>query len=111
MDRKTQKINPPNYKKIYADILAKKFPHKVKDCTSILLKEELSFLDIIKLNQRIFGYNEISSINQRLRSYDNQTIIEILNYQKTHKLNNSQLSLHFKLSRNTIAKWKMHFAV
>lgn len=111
MDRKKQKISQPYYKKIYSDILTKKFPEKVNECKSILSKKELSILDIIQLNQQIFGYNEIFSDNQRLRSYDNQSIVEILEYQKKYNLNNTQLSIHFKLSRNTIAKWKSKFKV
>ncbi len=111
MDREKQKISQPYYKKIYFDILVRKFPEKIGECTSILSKEELSVLDIIQLNQRIFGCHEISSDNQRLRSYDYQSIFKILEYQKKYNLNNSQLSIHFKMSRNTIAKWKKEFTV
>lgn len=111
MDRKKQKISQPHYKKIYSDILTKKFPEKINECKSILSKKELSILDIIQLNQQIFGYNEICSDNQRLRSYDDQSIVEILEYQKKNNLNNTQLSIHFKLSRNTIAKWKSNFKI
>lgn len=111
MDREKQKITQPYYKKIYFDLLAKKFPDKVKECTSILSKAELGVLDIIQLNQRIFGHHEVSADNQRLRSYDDESILRILEYQKKYKLNNSQLSLHFKLSRNTIAKWKSNYNI
>lgn len=48
-------------------------------------------------------------MNQKYRSYDKATIIEILNYQKKNSLNNTQLSNHFKLSRNTVTKWKTLF--
>ncbi|MBE4948131.1 transposase [Chryseobacterium culicis] len=111
MDRKKQKITQPYYKKIYTDILTMKFPEKIDECNSILSKEELGILDIIQLNQRIFGSEEISSENQRLRSYDDETVIQILEYQKKYRLNNTQLSNHYKLSRNTITKWKNHFKV
>lgn len=111
MDRKKQKITQPYYKKIYTDILTMKFPEKIDECNSILSKEELGILDIIQLNQRIFGSEEISSENQRLRSYDDETVIQILEYQKKYRLNNTQLSNHYKLSRNTITKWKIHFKV
>lgn len=111
MDRKKQKISQPYYKKIYSDILTKKFPEKINECKSILSKKELSVLDIIQLNKQIFGYKEIFSDNQRLRSYDDQSIVEILEYQKEYNLNNTQLSIHFKLSRNTIAKWKSNFKI
>ncbi|CAI8771427.1 helix-turn-helix domain-containing protein [Chryseobacterium sp. IT-36CA2] len=111
MDRKKQKIEQPYYKKIYTDILQIKFPEKIDECQSILSKEKLGVLDIIKLNQKIFGIEEISSENQRLRSYDDETIIQILEYQKKYKLNNTQLSNHYKLSRNTITKWKSCFKI
>ncbi|HUH25918.1 MAG TPA: helix-turn-helix domain-containing protein [Flavobacterium sp.] len=48
-------------------------------------------------------------MNQKYRSYDKATIIEILNYQKKNGLNNTQLANHFKLSRNTVAKWERLF--
>ncbi|SHM16333.1 hypothetical protein SAMN05444360_108184 [Chryseobacterium carnipullorum] len=111
MKKGKHEVNPPYYKKIYSDILAKKFPDKLNECESILSKKQLSVLDIIQLNQRIFGNHEIFSENQRLRSYDDPSILKILNYQKKHNLNNTQLSIHFKLSRNTIAKWKSKFKV
>jgi hypothetical protein len=103
-------MNQPFYKKIYTDILNKKFPHKIKECNVILLKDTLSFLDIIQLNQRIFGNQEISSDNQRLRSYNTEAILEILEYQKKYSLNNSQLAIHFRLSRNTVTRWKRNFS-
>ncbi|KAB1231619.1 transposase [Chryseobacterium viscerum] len=111
MDREKQKITQPYYKKIYSDILIRKFPEKIDDCQSILSKGELNVLDIIQLNQRIFGCHEVSSDNQKLRSYDDYSIVKILEYQKKHNLNNTQLSLHFKLSRNTITKWKNNYEV
>ncbi|MGN7863545.1 helix-turn-helix domain-containing protein [Chryseobacterium sp.] len=109
MNKEKQKVTPPYYKKIYSDILVKKFPDKLNECKSILSKGQLNVLDIIQLNQRIFGNSEIFSENQKLRSYDDQSILKILNYQKKHNLNNTQLSIHFKLSRNTITKWKSKF--
>lgn len=96
----------PDYKRIYSDILTIKYPHKISECEGILSKKTVSVLDVIKLNTIIFGSFKD---NQKHRSYDKATIFEILNYQKKNKLNNSQLALHFKLSRSTIAKWKKHF--
>lgn len=99
-----------NYRQIYTDIINKNLPHKKKECKSLLQKENLSAIDIIELNKKIFGLKkETESINQRHRSYSKTDIIQILEYQKKHKLNNSQLANHFSLSRNTIAKWKKMF--
>lgn len=103
----------PNYKRIYSDILIRKFPHKREECKSLLNKEILSVFDILHLNQKIFGLSDKNTeiFNQKHRSYKNTDIFQILNYQKKHKLNNSQLASHFKLSRNTVAKWRKLFLV
>lgn len=104
---------PPNYKRIYTDLIKKKHPEKEISCKSILKKEKLSALDIIKVNQIIFGSTnkDAEADNQKHRSYNKSAIVEILKYQKKNNLNNSQLAIHFKLSRNTVAKWKKMYAV
>lgn len=112
MDQKTQKIgNIPNYKQIYKDLIEQKYPHKKAICANILEKEQLNFLDVIELSQLIFETvsKKTLEMNQKYRSYDKATIVEILNYQKENGLNNTQLSIHFKLSRNTVTKWKALF--
>lgn len=112
MDRKTQeKFIKPNYYRIYSDIIDKKYPHKRESCEKILNKQELSVLDVIKLNTLIFDIKEINNIsfNQKCRAYDSQAIFEILHYQKINNLNNRQLASHFQLSRNTVTRWKKIF--
>lgn len=85
-----------------------KYPGKIELCSNILNKEYMSILDVIKLNRLLFETdNEIA--NQKLRSYDKRTVLEILHYQKENKLNNIQTAVHFKLSRNTITRWKKSF--
>lgn len=98
----------PNYKKIYNDILDKKYPEKKQVCESILKKLKIESFDVIRLNELIFNSNDkrLLKKNQSFRSYDEQTILRILKYQKDHGLNNVQLAAHFKLSRNTVAKWQ-----
>ena len=99
-----------NYNKIFSDIIEKKYPHKKEECLALLQKQVLTTIDIIKLNQKIFGIskeNEISNLQHR--SYVKSDILQILDYQKKHKLNNSQLANHFKLSRNTVSKWRKIF--
>lgn len=49
------KNNQPDYKTIYSDILHKKPPEKKAECFPLLEKENLSVLDIIELNKKIFG--------------------------------------------------------
>ncbi|MDN3692311.1 helix-turn-helix domain-containing protein [Chryseobacterium tructae] len=87
------------------DILELKYPEKKEICAEVLNKEELETLDVIMLNTMIFGDHK-SNQNQRHKSYDKNSILEILNYQKKNPCSNKDLSLLFKISRNTITKWK-----
>ncbi|EJL67793.1 hypothetical protein [Chryseobacterium populi] len=98
----------PDYKRIYTDIIEKKFPQKRSFCEKILTKSRLSSFDILQLNALIFSHTEkeTSKINQQLRSYDQQSIFKILEYQKKYNYTNTQLAQYFNLSRNTVAKWK-----
>lgn len=103
----------PNYRAIYTDIVNNKFPHKRSKFQFYLDKENWSTIDIIKLNQEIFGVNDkvLTSFNQTLRSYKKEDIIRILDFQKKNHLNNSQVASHFNMSRNTVAKWKKMFLI
>lgn len=100
----------PDYNRIYLDILQRKFPEKLEQYRDYLLtKSKLSVLDVVRLNESIFGKAQYE--DQKYRSYDKATIIEILEYQKKNRLNNTQLAQHFRLSRNTVASWKKKFIV
>lgn len=112
MDQQTQKINRPFYKKIYEEMIHKKYPDKMDYCRCYLEKEEISCIDILSLNQIISksGYDKYNQVN-KYKSYDTETIINILEFQKKNQLNNSKLSLHFNISRNSITKWKKIFLV
>lgn len=105
------KIIKPNYKKIYTDLLKLKFPEKEKECFQLLKKNDFTELDVIEIENIIFGkQNPKSELNNRRhRSYNRAAIFKILDYQKENNLNNSQLAIHFGLSRNTIAKCKKIF--
>ena len=105
--------NLPDYVKIYSDMIHKKYPDKKQDCMKFLMKNNLSALDVLALNKKIFGISDkkTETINRKHRSYSKKDILEILAYQKKHNLNNSQLAEHFKLSRNTVSKWKSIFVV
>ena len=101
-----------NYQQIFRDILDAKYPDKKKVCIPLLQNENLSAMDIVKINTEIFGISrENETSNQKHRSYHKSDILKILNYQKKHNCNNSQLANHFKLSRNTVAKWRKMFLV
>ena len=103
--------NSINYKALYTDIINDLYPNELSLYQDILNKEQLSFFDISKLNRLIFidKNRNNSKVNQKFKSYQEKDILFILDYQKTNKLNNTQLAIHFKLSRNTVAKWKKNY--
>lgn len=112
MDKKAQKrVIIPNYKRIYEDLLDRKYPHKKEACKAVLAKEKLNSMDVFLLNDLIFEKEtkEENENDQKYRSYDKTSILKILQYQAKNKLNNTQLADHFGLSRNTVAKWKKMF--
>ncbi|PQA89901.1 transposase [Chryseobacterium shigense] len=113
MDKKVRKITIPDYKKIFQDVIIYKHPEKKNECLTFLKKKSLSTLDVIQLNAIIFkNHSEMDKVtNQKHRSYDQSTILQILDYQKSNHLNNIQTALYFKISRNTVTKWKKHFLV
>ena len=104
------KVNP-HYKKIYSDLIASKFPNRLEEFKPYFNKtNQLSAIDVIRINEQLFGI-QISKDNKRLRSYEEKDIREILNYQKNYNLNNTLTAKQFKISRNTVAKWKKVFIV
>lgn len=98
----------PDYHKIFTDMIEEACPGKLSDYTDILGKESLSVQDVITLNARInrTADRAIHTANQKHKAYSISDIREILNYGQKHKLNNTQLAAHFKMSRNTVGKWK-----
>ncbi|MDG4654303.1 helix-turn-helix domain-containing protein [Chryseobacterium arthrosphaerae] len=106
-------MEQPNYKKIFTNILETKYPEKIPYCQIILNKKRLSSLDVLTINNIIFNNPEkaFHILHQKHKSYDKNTIMELLNYQKKHQLNNTELAKRFKLSRNTVAQWKNKFQI
>ncbi|MBB6369052.1 helix-turn-helix domain-containing protein [Chryseobacterium shigense] len=105
-------MNCPNYNKIYTDLIERKFPEKKEEFAPLLTREIKNSLEIIKINNIIFNRQdkEINFLNQRLRSYDEESIKRVLEYQVSNRLNNREMASLFKFSRNTIAKWRKTFA-
>ncbi|MBL3547296.1 helix-turn-helix domain-containing protein [Chryseobacterium sp. KMC2] len=103
----------PNYKLIFLDILEEKFPEKKESCMSLLNKKEISQLDVMALKKKIFGNTDPSkdNLSQKHRAYNKKDILEILSYQKENRLSIVQTASHFKMSRNTISKWKKHYKI
>lgn len=106
-----QILTGPNYQKIFQDIIAYDFPDVKKECKSILTKAKLTSRDVIALNQTIFKSKTKNHVeSSKYRSYDLQSISEILDYQRKNELNDTQLAAHFSVSRNTIRRWKANFS-
>jgi DNA-binding helix-hairpin-helix protein with protein kinase domain len=101
----------PDYKKIYTDIILRKHPEKYNLCSPLLQKKNLSVLDIIKLNALVFSFEDQKTtlFTRKQRSYDESSILEILEYQNRNAYSNTKIGKQFKISRNTIAKWKKLF--
>jgi len=98
----------PNYQRIFEDIIIKRCPKRKEEFNHYLTKKQFSIMDVITLNAKIFKLNDKETLdfNQKHKSYDQETILQILTYQNKEKLNNIQLANHFNLSRNTVSKWK-----
>lgn len=101
----------PNYKKIYQDLIVEKYSNKVDDPKiNHRLKNLRTTLDVIKLNDMLTNNRSVNAVlNQKLKSYDKESIMKILIFQEENKMNNTQVASHFNLSRNTITKWKKIF--
>lgn len=105
-------MNHPNYNKIYLDIIDRKFPERKEELTPLLSKEIVTSLEIINIHNKIFNHQskEVNIFNQKRRSYDEESIKNILQYQISNKLSNHQTAIFFNLSRNSVTKWKKLFA-
>ena len=104
--QKDRKLGP-DYRRIYEELIRKKFPEQWNALQPFLVHKQLTYFEVNRLNELLFGQkNKAQQAQaQKYKSYDKETILKILDYKKKHKLNNTQLALHFKLSRNTVAKW------
>lgn len=98
----------PNYSKIYHDLLLTEHPEKLKDVKIKELLQNLNTSDeVIKFNEKLFAQSKESiENNQKLRTYDKETMLKILNYQKQHGFSSNYISKKYKISRTTLAKWK-----
>ncbi|MGU3374283.1 helix-turn-helix domain-containing protein [Chryseobacterium sp. M5A1_1a] len=98
----------PDYRQIYTDIIDEVYPEK-KSNLQINNKMECieTVMDILILNTLVFGVSKqlTESKSRKLRSYDKKSVLKILEYQRSNRLNNIATAIHFKMSRNTLTKW------
>lgn len=111
VEKTSKKVTGPNYSRIYRDLIEKKFPEKLHEYKVILSNDNLTFFEIVRLNELLFGKKnkEQEFQSQRYKAYDKQTILRIIRYQRQNKLNDQEIAVRFKLSRNTIRGWKKVF--
>jgi Transcriptional regulator containing PAS, AAA-type ATPase, and DNA-binding domains len=101
----------PNYTKIYQDMLKEKAPDKLKDPE---IKRQLKKLNttenVLSFNEKVFKQSKESLLhNQKLKTYDKQTILKLLHYQEKHGFSTSHMSKKYKISRTTLTKWRKTF--
>lgn len=104
--------NRPFYKKLYADMIRDKYPEKAALCANFFKKDSWISLDVIRINEILFGSGKESvdvRVDRKHRAYDRDSILEILQYQVKNELTNSAIVEEFGISRNTISKWKIAF--
>ncbi len=103
------------YKRLYLDFIedTNKLPIEIKnllkDKITTCSDESISFKQLDDIHAIIRTYISTKSKEeryQRLKTYDREHISYILLNQKNNNLTNVAASNHFKISRNTIAKWK-----
>ena len=71
MDKETQqRVIIPNYKRIYEDLLDKKYPHKKEACKAVLAKEKLSSMNTkaIKNTDRTIKHRFLKFFNIRKKT-------------------------------------------
>ena len=93
----------PNYHKIFEDALSEvEDANKIILVKKILQNSNLSHFEILYLSEYIFGKSD----NNKHKSYNLETIKNIIEYQKINNLSNFEISKIFKISRNSLTKWK-----
>ena len=102
---------PPNYTQIYHDMLQIDHPEKLQDPKIMDLLQNLRTTDdVLNLNKKLFKPSKDNQRdNQQLRSYDEQTILKLLRYQRRHGFSISYMSKKYGISRTTLSKWNKIF--
>lgn len=106
-------MNRPFYHKLYADMIRDKYPHKESLCSHFLQKEHWTALDVIQVNELLFGVEKKQADVRKdmmHRAYDVASIKQILHYQQKNQLTNNDIAAKFGLSRNTLARWRRLFS-
>ena len=108
-----------DYKRLYLDYIdandTLSNPVK-KDLKSIIegqQNDDLSYRVLMQINTVI--RENVNTVRENMvgykqyNAYDKEFIRYVLSYQKRNNLTNKDISLKFRMSRNTVAKWKRLF--
>ena len=96
-----------DYKKIFTDIIIHYYPSKLPLYQKYIDKLSNSSLDIILLNNLIFGKN--NKENKYFKAYLKEDILQILEFQYINNLSNTATASIFNICRNTVSSWKKKF--
>ena len=104
--------NKPFYHLLYRDMIRDKYPEKAHLCSAYLEKTDWNSLDVIQVNKILFENEKDKkgiAIDQKHRAYDMDSIKAILREQRDNNMYNCQIANKYRISRNTISKWKLLF--
>lgn len=110
--------NQPLFKSIYTDLINEmvfkenavksKLLNKVKDLEENNLSyEKISSINSVIKNQNLYNYDELKY--SQLMAYDVNFVKKVLQEQKLYNLSDVEISNKYKMSRNTVRKWKQFF--
>jgi transposase len=107
-------INKVRYKKLFRDMILDSSNLTITQKNKFLKKVEAlsNIRSVMRLSKELEPYLErthVSSKRGSLRAFDKAFILKVLREQKKKSLSNSDIRRKYKLSRNTIAKWKKLF--
>lgn len=72
----------------------------------------MSIIGVLRFNKLLFGNESIQNkTNNQYKAYDLDTVVYILEYQKEFNLSNTEISIMFSVSRNTITRWKKLYLI
>ena len=106
-----------NYKRLYRDFLRDINALIPKYKRTVIIKElaktnlgftELNLINVL-ISESLGSTLKDSKMYQQLKTYDRPFIHKILHEQGAYGLSDYQLSSMYKVSRNTLAKWKKMF--
>lgn len=108
-----------NYELLYTDFVTESVHFSEQEKAEMLKeltgngKERITYKTLLRLNgiiaRKVRREHLQSKYATQLKAYDRPFIQSVLKYQKKYGLTNSDISKQFKISRNTVNRWKKVF--